>query len=273
MTWKEVEHIFNRALSLTFSRRKLLFTLPVLLLCGLIAACFRVLGATSNDWLAISMAFLPLFFCSSILLATGIILSRIYHHEVKGLPVSYRKTWGASKDLMVEIAYFSVPMILIYLILWTVLGLFYLLKEIPLVGEALGIIFSFGPFLLLCGSFALSLLCVVMLFFITPAVALKSSVQLEMLHSVVNRLRFSPFSNLALLLLGLLPLILTAGLMTLAAMMTENSYVSVDHSVAKILEWFFIMLPFSALLTPAVVFFFNFAIESHVLIVKKMKES
>jgi hypothetical protein len=227
----------------------------------------------ANDWLAINMTFLPIFFCSSVLLAAGIILSRIYHHEVKGLPVSYRKTLKVSKDLMVEIAYLAVPMVLIYLSLWTLLGIFYLLKEIPLIGEGLGIMLSFGPFLLLLASFVLSLLSVVVLFFVTPAVALQSSVQLPMLQNVFKRLRFSPFSNLALMLLGILPLILIGGLMTLAAIVTGKSYTAVDSSLAISLEWFFIMLPFSALLSPAVIFFFNFAIESHVLLIKKMKEA
>lgn len=272
MTWNEVEHIFNRALGLTFSRRKLLFTVPVLIFCGLIIVCFRALGSKANDWLAISMTFLPIFFCSSVLLAVGIILSRIYHHEVKGLPVSYRKTLGVSKELMVEIAYLAIPMVLVYLVLWTMLGIFYLLKEIPMIGDGLGIILSFGPFLLLLGSFILSVLSIVLLFFVTPAVALKSSVQVEMLQSVYKRLKFSPFSNLALMLLGILPLILIAGLMTIAAIVTGKSYVAAENPLAVSLEWFFIMLPFSALLTPAVIFFFNFALESHVLMIKKMKE-
>lgn len=273
MTWKEVEHIFNRALSLTFSRKKLLFTVPVLVFCGVITVCFRAVGTATNDWLAISMAFLPIFFCSSVLLAIGIILSRIYHHEVKGLPVSYRKTLKVSKGLMVEIAYLAVPMVLTYLALWTMLGIFYLLKEVPLIGEGLGIILSFGPFLLLLGSFALSVLSLVMLFFVTPAVALQSSAQIEMLQSVYKRLQFSPFSNLALMLLGILPLILVTGFMTIAAIITGKSYLAAENSLAISLEWFFIMLPFSALLTPAVIFFFNFAIESHVLMIKKMKET
>ncbi|MES2123025.1 MAG: hypothetical protein V4492_09700, partial [Chlamydiota bacterium] len=47
---------------------------------------------------------------------------------------------------------------------------------------------------------------------------------------------------------------------------------TVARIVALSLQWFFIMLPFSALLTPALIFFFNFAAESHVLMLKKMQE-
>jgi hypothetical protein len=273
MTWKEVEHIFNRALKFTFSRRKLLFTVPVLIFCGLIIVCFRALGAKASDWLAISMTFLPIFFSSAVLLASGIFLIRIYHHEVKGLPVSYKKTLGGSKELMAEVVYLAVPMLLVYLILWTLLGIFYLLKEIPVIGDALGVILSFGPFLLLLGSFVLSMLSLLMLFFVTPTVSFKSSAQLEILQSVLRRLQFSPFSNLALMFLGLLPLVLISGLMTIAAIVTGKSYVAAENPFAIGMEWFFIMLPFSALLAPAIIFFFNFSAEAHVLMVKKMKES
>lgn len=273
MTWSEVEYIFNRSLKFTFSKRKLLFTVPVLIFCGLIIVCFRALGTRSNDWIALSMTFLPIFFSSTLLLASGIFLTRIYHHEVKGLAVSYKKTLAGSKGLMVEVAYLAVPMILVYLLLWIVLGIFYLFKEIPVVGSSLGVILSFGPFLLLLGSCLLSAVNLAVLFFVTPSVAFKSSAQMEVLHGALKRIQFTPFSNLALMGIGLLPLILVAGLMLIAAVVTGNSYVAAENPFAIGVEWFFIMLPFSALLTPAVIFFFNFSAESHVLMVKKMKEA
>ncbi len=271
MTWKEVETIFNRALSLTFSRRKLFFTVPVLIFCGIISVIFRALGAKSNDWLSISMTFMPLFFCSAVLLAAGIILTRIYHHEVKGLSLSYRKTFAASKELMVEVAYLAVPVILVYLALWTLLGVFYLFKELPVIGDTLGVVLSFGPFLLLSGTFILSFLSLALLFFVTPSVSLNSSVDVEVLRRVLKRFRFNPFTNLALMFLSLIPCLFGAGLMSIAAIMTGKNYVGAENPIAVSLEWFFIMIPFSALLSPAVIFFFNFAAESHVLLAKKMK--
>lgn len=273
MTWNELEYIFNRSLKFTFSKRKLMFTVPILILCGLIIVCFRALGTKSNDWIAVSMTFLPIFFSSTLILAFGIFLTRIYHHEVKGLEVSYKETLATSKNLMVEIVYLVFPMILVYLLLWIVLGIFYLFKEIPVVGDALGVILSFGPFLLILGSYILSVINLAMLFFVTPSVSFKSSAQMEVFQGVLKRLRFSPFSNLALMAISLFPLILITGLMLIAAIATGNSYVSAENPFAIGVEWFFIMLPFSALLTPAVIFFFNFSAESHVLMVKKMKEA
>jgi hypothetical protein len=48
--------------------------------------------------------------------------------------------------------------------------------------------------------------------------------------------------------------------------------VEADDSLHIVLQWFFIMLPFTALLSPAVVFFFNFATEAHVFL-KRMQEA
>ena len=272
MTWKEVEGMFNRALAWSFSRKKLTFAVPVLLFCGLMTGGFQVWGSKVGDWQGISMLFLPIFFSASVLLSCGVVLIRVYHHEVKGLKVSYRNTLQISKQLMVEIAYLAVPAILIYLVLWTLLGLFYLFKELPLVGEVLGLILSFGPFLLLMGSFALTLSSLLALFFATPLVAFRSSVQWDVLKQVFSRVKFNPFSNLILFFLSVLPLTVVTGLMLGAAFLTSKTYLSLDHPVARGIQWFFMMLPSSVLLAPAVIFFFNFAAEAHVLMVRRQKE-
>jgi hypothetical protein len=272
MTWKDVEEMFNRSLQLTLSRRKLIFMVPVLLFCGLMIVFCRTLAAGAGDWLGISLTFMPMFFCTAIFLAAGVILTRIYHHEVKQLSVSYRNTLSLSLDLMVEVAYLAVPVILSYLVLWTLMGLFYLLKAIPGIGDALGMLFSFGPFLLLLGLFVLCLVSLSMLFFVTPPVALHSAVRVQMLEGVWLRLRSNPFANIALMALGLIPLIFMAGMMVIAAVMTEKSYIASERTLALCIQWFFMMIPFCALLTPAVIFFFNFAAESYIFMEKRSSQ-
>ncbi len=44
-----------------------------------------------------------------------------------------------------------------------------------------------------------------------------------------------------------------------------------DKPVYSVVQSFFVMIPFTALLSPAVVFFFNFAAESHVLMKQQEK--
>jgi hypothetical protein len=170
------------------------------------------------------------------------------------------------------VAYLSLPLILAYFVLWLLLGVFYLLKAIPGIGDALGVVLSFGPFILLLGSFCLSVLSVTLLFFFTPAIALKSSAQFEMFADLLKKLRTHVFSHAVFFVLGLLPLIFVVGLMILAAFLTGKSYFMAERTFASVVQLFFIMLPFSVLLSPAVIFFFNFSAESHVWMQRQLKK-
>jgi hypothetical protein len=150
------------------------------------------------------------------------------------------------------------------------LGMFYLLKGIPFLGNILGVILSFGPFLLLLGFFAVCFASILTLFCVTPFIALKSSTPTEVFESVWKRLKTNPFSNFSLLFLGLIPLLFLCGLMALAAVVTGKSYFEAEKAIEVGFQWFFIMLPFAILLAPPVVFFFNFSAECHALMLKKM---
>ena len=270
MSWKELEFIFNRALQFTFSKKKLCFVAAVLVCCGNLIVLCRTLAAVSGSYLALSLTFVPIFFCTAGLLALGILLIRIYHHEVKGLPISYARTFVSSKDLLIEVAYLSVPLVVIYFALWALFGFFYLLKRIPLLGNALGVIFSFGPFLLLLSFFLVCCFSIFVLFFVTPSISLKSTTRKDLVESVWNRFKFNPFSNLSLLALAMVPLLFTTGLMVLSAVLTGKSYFEAQKTVEVGFQWFFIMLPFAILLAPSVIFFFNFSVECHALMLKKM---
>jgi hypothetical protein len=52
----------------------------------------------------------------------------------------------------------------------------------------------------------------------------------------------------------------------LAAVLTGVNFLVGSRSLSVALEWFFIMLPFAAIVSPVVVFFFNFAAESYQLL-------
>lgn len=271
MSWDELEAIFNRALKFSFSRKKLLFVLPVALFSGFIAALSRTVSFAAPDWFHLNLVFLPVFLCSSLLMITGIILTRIYHHEVKGLEVDYRKIILQSRGLFLGIFHMAIPLIFAYFILWMTLGAFYLAKSIFYIGEILGAILSFGPFLLVLGALVLSLFNLVLLFFATPQIALKSEHHPEITKEILVRLKENPFTTFALPLLGLLPVLFLAGLLSLAAVVTQILYVADEQPLSASLKWFFMMLPFSMLLSPMIVFFFNFSAESYVLMQRKFR--
>jgi len=108
-----------------------------------------------------------------------------------------------------------------------------------------------------------------LLFFATPHIALNSRLKLKLAEDVYRRFSENLFSNLLLFLLGVVPLLLVVGLLSLAAFLTGVNFFINTETLAIALQWFFIMIPFCAILTPGILFFFNFAVESYALMQKK----
>lgn len=270
MTLDEIRFIFNRALLLSFSWSKVFLTFAIMAMCGVFVVFFHGLSIDATHWLTLSLIFVPVFICAGVLLATGILLIRLYHDEVKEKEVNFKKTLGKSWEIMMGASYFSVPIILSYLLLWMILGVFVLLSKIPGIGIVFNTVLIFGPFLINLGTLCLVLLNLALLFFVAPILALKGYNRILVSQALAQRFNLDIFSNLLLMAVGMIPLLVVLGILLVTALLTEplcDDCVSPVHSV---LIWFFMMIPFTAILAPAVVFFFNFAAESHVLMMKKV---
>lgn len=269
MNFNDIQFMFNRSLFYSFSKKKLLLVFSVLALCGLLVVFFRGLAINAGQWIMMSLTFLPFFLCAGVLLSMGILLIRIYHDEIKERPIDYSEIVSRSWEVMIGASYFSIPIILSYLLLWMMLGIFFLLKQIPAIGDVFAVILAAGPFLLNLGSLVLCLLNLGMLFFVTPIVALKGLNRTQVTQILVNRFKSDLFTNIFLSFLAIVPLLAVSGLLVLAAFLTGAVCYHCENPLNNVLQWFFIMIPFTALLAPAVVFFFNFAAEAHVLFQKK----
>lgn len=265
--------MFNRALNYSFDKKKLLLAFSVLALCGLMVVFFRGLSINAGKWVLMSLAFLPLFLCAGVLLSMGILLIRIYHDEIKDRPIDYYELVSRSWEVIIGASYFSIPIILSYLLLWMLLGIFVLLKQIPAIGDVFAVVLAAGPFLLNLGTLVLSLLNFAMLFFVTPIVALKGLNRIQVTQILVDRLKSDAFTNVLLAFTAVIPLLAVGGLLILAAILTGTVCPTCENPLYNVLQWFFIMIPFTALLAPAVVFFFNFAAEAHVLMQRKRTAS
>jgi hypothetical protein len=268
MNFNHVAFIFNRAFYQIFSREKWLFVFCVLALSGLLVLFFRGLSLHASSWVQLSLTFLPIFLCGGILLSMGIVLIRMYHDEIKKREVHYWKTITKSWELVISASYFAIPLILFYLLLWLLLGIFMLLKEIPSIGEFFSVVLSFVPFLIHLSTLLLCAISLLMLFFMAPMIALKGINRHLLSQVIVTRLEKDPFSNALLFLIALFPLLFVLILLIGAAILTGFIYLDRQTPLQTILTWFFVMLPFTAILTPAVIFFFNFAAEAHVLVIK-----
>jgi hypothetical protein len=271
MKFQELEEIFNRAWRFAFSKLKFLIVFTFLLACGVLIVFCKTLSFSSGPWLVMSLSFLPVFLCTGLLLACGVLLMRIYYHEIKGGSITFKKLILDSFEVFMSAAYLSVPLALSYLFLWTLMGVFYLLKSLPMIGEGLSVLLSFGPFLIVLASLLLGLFSLLTLFFVTPHLAMKKKVHFLVAEEILARLSSSPFKNLVLLAVALLPLLICISFLTASAFLTGLSYVSANATITVSLQWFFIMIPFALLLTPFVVFFFNFSLESYALSKIRMK--
>jgi len=262
MTFLDLRQLFNRALVHAFSKKKFMLLFPILVICGLSIVFCRVLAFGASKWVGLSLMFLPVFISSGILLGAGVLLSRIYYRELKGMDLAVIKVLKQSAQLVVGVSYLSLPLLLAYLILWTCLGIFYLLKEIPSIGDVISVVLAFAPFLLVLGSLLLCFSSLFILFFATPYVALKNGVLLTLGEEMFARFRRDPFTNILLFTMGITPLIVISTILILAAVMTGLHFSPTPKLLTIALQWFFIMLPFCALLAPSIIFFFNFSTEA-----------
>jgi hypothetical protein len=271
VTWNELEKSFNKAVAFSFSQRKALLTFCALAMCGIFVVFCRALALSASDWVAMSLAFLPILMSAGVLLSLGVLLVRMYSHETKQLALPMSRLFAGSFDVILGTLYLSVPPVLIYLALWIVLGFFYLLRGVPGVGDFFSVLFAFGPFLLILSSIGLCLFNLCMLFFVAPAVAIQQGKRLGVARRILFVLKGRVFSAGVLLLVALIPLGCIVFLLCLSAFLTNGAFSVSDYSLSVALEWFMIMLPFCAVLTPAVVFFFNFSAESYWLLQRKIQ--
>lgn len=268
-----ISYSFNRALSKSLEKKKLTMVFATSLILGLLVIFFKAMSLHAGSWAKKSLIFLPIFLCAGVMLSMGVVLIRVYHDEVKGRRVSYRETFARSWDILVGATYFSLPIILCYLLIWMVMGLFLLFEEVPLVGPLFSVILAFGPFLLNLASITLCIANAALLFYATPALALKGLDAAWISRSVVKKLRCDFFANIYLSALALLPLASILAVVVLAALMSEEKSGASPQTLYVAMRWLFIMVPFVACLTPAIIFFFNFSAEAHILLMRSVAKA
>lgn len=270
MDLADISFIFNRALSKTIEKRKLIVVFCVALLCGLLVIFFKGIASGAGTWMKNSLYFLPFFLCAGVMLSMGIVLIRVYHDEIKQKAVSYRSVLAKSWEIVIGASYFSIPFILCYLLFWMLMGVFLLFEQVPVVGPFFSVILAFGPFLLNLGSVILCLLNVALLFYAAPALALKGLSGVSVSKSMIGKFTSDVFGSILLALIGVFPIVALIGILCLAGILSDPSHVVAAKPFYTTMRWVFMMVPFVACLTPAIIFFFNFAAEAHVLAMKKM---
>lgn len=269
----DIQFAFNRAVEYTVDFKKWFYTFIVLALCGLVVVFFQGIALYATGWFVMSLTFFPIFLSAGVLLSTGILLIRVYHDQIKKREVNYRELLLSSWELLIGASYIAIPIILCYLVLWVLLGVFILLGGIPSAGEFFSVVLSFAPFLLNLGALLLCVCCFALLFYVAPIIALNGLDRVKVTQTLVKKFVQDPFSNFIFGIFGVLPTLLLLGLLVGAVLLTGSVCPECHSPTGLVLQWFFTMIPFTALLSPAVVFFFNFAAEAHVFVVKEKSGS
>lgn len=242
---------------------------PFLLVCSFIYTFCQAIALHAGIWVSLSLFFAPFFISSGILLALGIVLVRVYYHEVKNLPYDVRKILEVSSDLLLSSLYLSLPLFVIYLVSWVLLGVLMAFREIPGLGAQLGALLSFAPFLLILSSLVLFFLSLLLLFFAAPLIALDRSGRKQKWALMVRAFSEKSLRIVCLFLLACVPMTLVISALVTSAHLTSVSYLGDIDGLTQIIAWFVMALPISLVLSPVLIFFFNFAAESYQLIIRQ----
>lgn len=268
MDFAEIQSMCSRAAEHSLRKTKLAVTSLVIVLCGLLVVFAQSVGLFSGAWVAFSLTFLPLFLSGGLLMGLGVVLIRSYHDEIVQNENSFSQLFMRSWHAALSSAYVFMPVVLLFLSVWACLGLFYLVREIPMLGDFFASILSTGPFLLHLLALLLCVFSVYILYVMTPNFALKSFQEATQITQESKMYLSHFFIRAVLLLVGLFPLLLSALLLSIAASMTTHGFVTGTNHLQVVVQWLMIMLPYAVLLSPSVVFFFNMAAETHVLVHK-----
>lgn len=259
MTLKDLAHMFNSSLAKAFSIKKFLCLFGTLILSGLVYLFFQGLAAYAPAWLAFPLKYVPLFLVIGILLAAGTILIRLYTAEKEGESLPLMQTILGSWEPLLKATYLAFPLLLAFIVFWVLIGLFLLLKSIPYLGPLLAVVLAFAPFLLNLGTLLLFFVALLGFFFVTPSLATSGRVNRK---ALLSRIKSDIFSNLLLLGVAYLPVYIVWRFVGNAASMTVQLFALEGGPLEMLLQSVFMMLPYVAVLTPAVTFFFNFASEA-----------
>lgn len=262
MIFQDLEKCFTRAFLFSFNKKKFLFSYPFVFLAAIIFIFFKSMTITANIWVQLSRVFLPIFISFAILLILGTFLIRIHYHEVKSLTCSYREILKKSSSQVLSTFYISVPIIFIFLVLWVIFGIFVGIKNIPHIGSFIGVFMSIIPFLIILSVILLVIFNVAVLFFIAPELSLSQKKKKELIKSISLNFRKNLFANLVLFFIAVILVCIVLFILFLSTIYTKTYFALPINNIYSGFVSFFLMIPFTLFLTPFIIFFFNFALES-----------
>lgn len=258
MKAKEIEQLFENSW-LKMDKKRLMLVFFTLCTCGVFVVFSRVIGIQANMWVRLSLSLMPLFVSTTLLFALGIVLAKMTQNETSPSPKNFFQLMMHSMRSFNAILYLTLPLFFVYVLAWLVLGIFMVFKAFPAVGDFVSVFLSFGPFILIFCSLVLAFLNIVFLFFLTPIFAFQEQLSFQTIREKLMLFKKNLFFSTCVLALAAFPVFFILCFLIGAAFLTKMSYFAQASPLFIGLQWFFLMLPFNAVLTPFILFFFNFS--------------
>lgn len=247
-------------------RLRLFLSFAILFFCGLIHLFFNIISLEATGWMKLFLRIFPLFFSMIFLMGGGVVLIRLYHHEIKGIPIDIKRLLWESKERVALCSSYGIPLVLSYLVLSFALGGLLLFHYVPLLGPLLDPLITMGVFIVVFLFFMLSFVTLGLLFYFPPLFALRPLVNKRtLIQSFKEKFMDHPFHQLLMFGVGFLFLGVWLSILGGVFFITQGFIFEKDISFFNAFQTFFILLPFSGLLAPGLSLFFNVAAEAHVL--------
>lgn len=258
MDFQDIALAVKRSWSHVFSKKKFLFVFLVVIVCEMWRSVGFWLLNSLQGWTSFHLPFFSFFFYISCLQCAGIILTHFYHHEMH---FKEKPFFIDLKSTLFKLSLVAIPMGVVYCVIWVALSLFFLLKAIPIIGFVFKSLFAFIPFLLLVLLIALAFVHILIVFYGTPLLGANVFPQFKLLKMIWNQFKRQAAHIIFLVLIGLVPFILVFTVLSSALSLT-HTLMSSGSIFLSFFQELLIKIPCALCLTPAVIFFFNFAVES-----------
>ncbi|NDE62903.1 MAG: hypothetical protein EB053_00940 [Chlamydiae bacterium] len=258
----ELDEMLKRAYHASLTREKIFLTYPVLLLASLIIVFTFAILHQAHDWIIFGAICVPIYLTFGLLGSLAVFIHRIYYHELRGETVNYKDILKASFNRMLNGVFLALPLILAHVGLWLLMGLFYLIQGIPYFGPVFAVVFAMLPFAFMMAMGLIPLIALIVLFYGSSFFAFDLSFDL-------SHFKERPSLVMGHFVIAILPLLLGTFFLGLIYWLTMNLFGVENNVVAISLQRLFLLLPFSFYLTPFVLFFFHFGLESYRSFIKK----
>jgi len=258
----ELPKLYRHAYLNTLSRQRCLWTTAIIALSQVPILFSFALGAAAPLWTDIGIKFSALYLSFGILLSFGIFLMRLYRSKQEFTMISYRDFGMGFWKAWLHACHLIIPILLLGMMLWVILGIFALIQEIPYAGPYLATFLSPGAFLATLSLLLLLVACGLLLYFATPFIALKGTYDLNVIKQSLLQHAKTPLTSLAFFAIACLPVTIL-GIFAYAAHVLTSKLLCPPSTTCETLQWLFLILPTSLFLSPGILFFFNFAYEAN----------